>query len=225
MAASVFVVAFEATIRMLTCWLGIGCLVLACADDLLLLLPGIALLAKAERVFDVTRAATALRLAAAKCILVPLWQAFSLQTAALLRDGVVRWAPSFARSAIQPWTTFLGFPLGPGSTEEEAWKPIVNKMRARAYEISATGVFPTLAGTLFSARDTTTPGHMAQFIPPPRNVGKIETQLFSKLLNAPGNFHAAQRSCAFVRSISHDFSVTECSLLGHACTGHFQDAA
>ena len=128
-ASYIFIFAFEACVRMLTMAIATTGAVLACADDLLLIIKAICVLNRVAAIFCLLEKAAALRLAAHKCCAVPLWARFSPHVAEVLRVQICRVAPSLAKATISGSTVFLGILVGPSATPSAIWKPALDKFR------------------------------------------------------------------------------------------------
>ena len=113
MAATIFVISFEATLRLLISVLADQGEVLACADDVLVILRRLASMSLVAHTFALTQKASGLKVSPSKCVIVPLWRSCCMHTISIARNELVRVAPLFGRCEIAGATTFLGFPHWP----------------------------------------------------------------------------------------------------------------
>ena len=90
LAGTSFVLQFNPFLRFLGSMLQAPDRMYACADDLLLLLARLSSMVSVARAFALLRAATALKLNLAKCILVPLWRLCSPHVVELVREWLGR---------------------------------------------------------------------------------------------------------------------------------------
>ena len=95
-------------------------------------------------------------------------------------------APRWLQIPIASSVVFLGYLFGPGASEPDIWHDALEKCIGRVATSVASGVCPTLAFDLAAARAVPTLGYIAQLLPPPININKIEVHIGSRLLHAPG---------------------------------------
>ena len=152
LAGVAFVVCFDFALRALMHTLAENAKILACADDIFLVLRTIRLLAPVSEVFTKVAGATALCLSPTKCIIVPLWDSCTPQTVTATKEAIATIAPKFSSSPVEGATIFLVMLVGPSATEELVWKLAMDKFLCAANRILASGTSPTIAGALLARR-------------------------------------------------------------------------
>ena len=168
LAGFCYIVLFAPTLWMMTESLTANDGTFACADDVLLTLGSIARLPLVHRAFELTKAASCLRLNLGKCFLVPLFSGCSAFAKELLRDAVVKFCPSWARVSVVGHTPYLGTPFGPDATIDLWWRDPLAKFCFRCAQIRASHSCPTLSGSLMSARAVSCLAYIAQYQLPRR---------------------------------------------------------
>lgn len=186
LSGSVFAVSFDGPLRMLALRLGSAGLVLACADDVLLVLRAIQSMFLIAQIFQVITLATALKVNFSKCVAVPLWRTFSMHTKASLRTSLTRWAPEWASIAIEGFTTFLGYAFGPGATPSDIWRAALEKYKTRSRLIISSTPPPSVGANLLRSRADSVLQYLGQLLEPPAELRALEAQYVGKLLHAPG---------------------------------------
>ena len=187
MAGLLFIISFDAAVRALRGQLKSSS-VFACADDVFLVLKKIEELATAMLIFQMLEKAACLKLSPSKCEIVPLWAECTEAIVTIVRAELRRIAPSFCESTVAGATIFLGIPIGPASTSEGAWKPVINKMSATVRSILISGAHVSLSCALFVRRVLPICTYTAQFFPPSPVFNRMEIVWLSQLWRAPGLF-------------------------------------
>ena len=186
MASTVFIWSFEATLRWLRAKGQSGNELYACADDVLILLRRLQNLVWVASIFRHTALATGLHLNVAKCAVIPLWSLAAPQIVENVRVAISRLCPDWLAAPVVSTSVYLGLPFGPGATEVMAWSGPLCKLRRRTTEINETCSAPTLAAQLWNCRGVTVLSYVAQFYPPPKELGALEVRLVSSLFRLPG---------------------------------------
>eukprot|EP00973_Karenia_brevis_P011142 1507863-Karenia_brevis.AAC.1 len=157
--------------------LGLTCL---CADDIGLALKSWHDLIHAYEIFQLADAAAGLVLKPKKCFLIPLSAPLSLHVVSSVRHFLASHTPKWVEFNVVATAEYLGVWLGPqGSTMQ--WTKSSSGYLERVDVIAQANVAPSLAVKAYNTKCATKFSYLAQFLPPPTCIPKLEKYAFTKL--------------------------------------------
>ena len=154
----------------------------ACADDF-----GSSLLLRLHLlntycVFIMFERASALKLNASKCVIVPTGQVFCAELVAEIRCLLLSVAPGWIDFKIKDRMTYLGFVLGPG-VDHDTWLKIIEKIRTTTRSI-AEACLPASVGTVaFNGRVAPLVDYIGQLACPHPSFTQLQMWCVNKVLH------------------------------------------
>eukprot|EP00973_Karenia_brevis_P065645 9125462-Karenia_brevis.AAC.1 len=151
-----------------------------CADDIGMVLKSWHTLIAVHRIFICARLAACLRLGYKKCFIVPVSQLLTLHVSTIIKDFLISRIPDWSDFNITGTAEYLGIWLGPKSPEKQFTTQIDGFLSA-VRTISAAQVAPSIAVKAYNSRAVPKMSYVAQFLPPPPSIDKLEKHAFTQI--------------------------------------------
>ncbi|CAK0845248.1 unnamed protein product [Prorocentrum cordatum] len=179
-----------------------------CADDVGAAILHMSTLREYSATFAFMQFCAGLRLKLKKCVLIPLYAAFSCHVVEVIRDALMAIVPGWVDFGIVKIATYLGYPMGP-NVVDDMWGPPVQKWQPRADAIALAKGSATVTIKEYNTKAIPTLLYIAQFSLPPRTILQAESAIINKLWHVPpstftvrGMAHASQFGAVDVTSAS-----------------------
>jgi len=156
----------------------------ACADDIGAALARLDSLPVMCRIFARFRVVSGLTLKPAKSIIVLTTIESTDSNIAVVKEWLRTFCPDWSQFQIKAAGKYLGVYLGPGSGSLQ-WKAPVSKFKQRVAQLSADKLPITCAAFSYASKCVSTMGYMAQLLPPPKNITRIEMNAVHALARIP----------------------------------------
>ena len=162
----------------------------ACADDIGAVVYEISTLKIFHALFTILAKIAGLHVKDRKCVIIPIATRFAPHVVELFRDWLCANLPEWGSMAVVASGKYLGFALGPGAGAS-SWSGPIAKWRWRVSSISAEGFAPSVGTLCYNFRSLPVLGYVAQLLPPPADLLRLELDAEHRILHFPGRVLAA----------------------------------
>ena len=139
-----------------------------------------------HKIFMLDRNAACLKLGHKQCFLVPVAHALPLHIITIIKDFLTSRIPDWADFNIPVTAEYLGIWLGPKSSGKQ-FIPQTDGFLSAVRTIAAAQVAPSIAVKAYNSRAVPKMSYIAQFLPPPPSIDRLEKYAFTQIFKIPYN--------------------------------------